>query len=201
MFLPFNIYEHSVNIKDKLLRSNMKNIAVFCGAHEIVDPKYKAVATRCGELIARHGLTLIYGGSNAGLMARVSDATVDNGGKVIGIYPSILNDKEPFSEKITTAIIVDNMSVRKDVMITNADAFVILPGGVGTLDELFEIITLKILGGHNKPIIIVNTDGYWNKLGELCESMVNEKFVDSIVFETYRMVATPEEAFKRLGFE
>jgi uncharacterized protein (TIGR00730 family) len=114
---------------------------------------------------------------------------------------NIKDDKEPFSEKITTAIIVDSMSVRKDVMITNADAFVILPGGVGTLDELFEIITLKILGGHNKPIIIVNTDGYWNKLGELCESMVNEKFVDSIVFETYRMVTTPEEAFKRLGFE
>lgn len=179
----------------------MKNICVFCGAHEGIALKYQEVAKRCGELIAQYGLTMVYGGSNSGLMARVSDSVMDNGGDVIGIYPTILNQKEPISSKISTSIIVDNMSVRKHVMISNADAFLILPGGAGTLDELFDVITLKMLGAHNKPIIIVSTDGYWRNFEALCKDIVDEKFAGSALFETYRMVATPEEAFKRLGFE
>jgi hypothetical protein len=166
-----------------------------------VDLKYQEVAKRCGELIAQHGLALVYGGSNSGLMARISDSVLHNGGNVIGVYPAILNLKEPLSHKITTPVIVSNMSTRKEVMISNADAFIILPGGAGTLDELFEIITLKVLGDHNKPIIIISTDDYWRKFEELCKDIVDAKFADSVLFETYRVVATPEEAFKRLGFE
>ncbi len=178
----------------------MKKICVFCGAREDVDLKYKEVATRCGELIAKYGLTLVYGGSNSGLMSRISNAVMDNGGEVMGVYPDILNQNEPFSARVSNPVIVDNMSIRKSVMNSNADAFIILPGGSGTLDELFEIITLKILKGHNKPVMIINTDGYWQKLEELFKHMVEEKFASSTLFEAYRMVDTPEEALKRLGF-
>lgn len=179
----------------------MKNICVFCGAREGISLKYQEVAKQCGELIAQHGLTLVYGGSNSGLMARISDATVDSGGKVVGIYPKILNEKEPLSYKISHPIMVDTMSIRKSVMLSNADAFIVLPGGIGTLDELFEIITLKILGYHNKPIIIISTDGYWAKLEALLQAIVEAKFADARLFDAYRIVATPEEAFERLGFE
>ncbi len=178
----------------------MKNICVFCGARQGLDPIYAEAARRCGELIAEYGLNLLYGGSNSGLMAKISDAVVDNGGKVIGIYPGILNQKEPLNPRIDVPIIVETMSIRKNVMISNADAFIILPGGAGTLDELFEVMTLKILGWHNKPIIIISTDNYWKSFEQLCEDIVTAGFAAPVLFDTYRIVATPEEAFKQLGF-
>jgi uncharacterized protein (TIGR00730 family) len=178
----------------------MKNICVFCSSREEVSIRYKEVATKCGELIAQHGLTLIYGGSNAGLMARVSNAVMDNGGKVMGVYPEILSHTEPFNPRVSVPVIVNSMTIRKDVMMSNADAFIILPGGVGTLDELFGVLTLKVLEGFDKPVMIVNTDGFWEKLKDLCNYLAQEMFVVPYLFDMYRMVDTPEEAFKRLGF-
>lgn len=176
----------------------IKKICVFCGAREDVDQEFKDIATRCGELMLQKNIDLVYGGSNSGLMARVSSAVSQGGGKVIGVYPKLLNEKEPLSAEISDPILVDSLAVRKEIMIINSDAFIVLPGGVGTLDEIFEILTLKMLG-YEKPVVLVNHNGYWNKFQELCEHVVSNKFAAPKLFDLYRMADTIEEAFERLG--
>lgn len=152
-------------------------------------------------MIAKLNLTLVYGGSNSGLMADVSTSALNNAGRVIGVYPKILLDKEPLSPSLTEFIYVDSMHVRKDIMMSNSDAFIVLPGGVGTLDEVFEVLTLKILGEHTKPILIINTDGYWDKLFELCQFIVKEEFAGLTLLDSMKFVSNLDEAFQFLGFD
>jgi uncharacterized protein (TIGR00730 family) len=176
-----------------------KKICVFCGSREEVSVEFKDLATRCGEMIVEKDMVLIYGGSNTGLMARVSSAVNKAGGKVIGVYPKLLDEKEPLSAEISDPIMVDSLAVRKEIMMINADAFLILPGGVGTLDEAFEILTLKVLG-YNKPVVFLNHNGYWDKFQELCEHIVQNKFATHKLFDAYRMANNLEEAFEKMGF-
>jgi uncharacterized protein (TIGR00730 family) len=128
-------------------------LCVFCGSKQSVDESFKIEARRCGEMMASRKITLVYGGTPFGLMRELSSAVMAGKGKVLGIYPNVLNEMEPIDFDVTQTIIVDSMGIRKDVMISNSDAFLILPGGIGTLDELFEVITLKDLKVISKPMI------------------------------------------------
>jgi uncharacterized protein (TIGR00730 family) len=179
----------------------IKNICVFCGARDAVAAEYKELAERCGKLIGALQLTLIYGGTGSGLMGKISNEALASGAEVIGVYPNILGHNEPINPNLKNCIYVDSMYERKKLMIEKADAFVVLPGGAGTLDEAFEIITLKVLKEHNKPIIFINHNGYWDVLNQLFKHLVDNEFAGSYLFDTYRFVATPEEAFAKLGFK
>lgn len=179
----------------------IKSVCVFCGARETVDEKYKLLARQCGILIAKYGMTLVYGAGRTGLMGAVSDGAFRNGAKVIGVYPKTIEGKEPLNDQVTELFIVGDMSVRKNMMIEKSDAFFILPGGMGTLDEAFEIITLSALGALNKPIIWVNQDGYWNEIKAMINKVASEGFARPNLFDCFNFVNTLEEAFKKIGYE
>lgn len=174
-------------------------LCVFCGAKQFVDQKFKTLAADFGKEMARKGITLVYGGSKSGLMATISDTVIKNNGKVIGIYPKILYEREPMNMDLTQSILVDTMSVRKEVMIANADAFLVLPGGIGTLDELFEVLTLKDLGAHHKPVILLNYDGYWDKLIDLCNYLVETKFANESLPHYFKVAKKVDDVFKILS--
>lgn len=178
----------------------IKNIGVFCGAKQDVAQQYKDLAIKCGELIAKNNCTLVYGGGNSGLMKEVSHSTLNNGGAVIGVYPKILDEREPLNPEMTYTYIVDTMYKRKEDLITKSDAFLVLPGGIGTLDEVFEVMTLKVLGDHNKPIIMLNHKDYWRTFLELVKHVVDEKFASPSIFDTITFADTLEQAFERLGY-
>ena len=141
-----------------------KNIAVFCGSKMGNNPLFKQHATELGHWMAANDITLIYGGGNAGIMGVIADSVMDNGGKVIGVIPEALMKWEVGHQNITTLHTVADMHVRKKMMYDLCDAAIILPGGNGTLDELFEIITWNSLDIHAKKIILLNTAGYYNFL-------------------------------------
>lgn len=177
----------------------IRRICVFCGAKPHVNDKFSRLAIKCGEQMANLGLTLVYGGGNTGLMGDISNAVLNNGGKVIGFYPIFLHNREPINPAITERYLVNNMFERKEGMFTNSDAFLILPGGIGTLDEAFEVITLKTHNQLDKPIVFVNQDGYWDKMIELLNHMIANKFVGQDVFNYFNVVSSLEEAFKIMG--
>jgi len=178
----------------------IRNVAVFCGAQNTVDEEYRVLARQTGELISKNNLTLVYGGTTAGLLGEVAKSTHATGGKVLGVYPNSLNTREPINPNLDFKYIVDTLYERKEIMNNKADAFIILPGGVGTLDEAFEVITLRILAAHNKPIIFVDHKNYWKFLNDLIKHIVDHKFATASVFDTYRFVSNPKEAFEKLGF-
>lgn len=155
----------------------IKSVAVFCGASSGINPLYKEEATRLGKFIAENNYQLIFGGGKVGLMGVVADAVLQEGGKVIGVIPEFLLKMEVGHTALTELIIVDTMHQRKQKMCELADAFVTIPGGFGSMDELFEILTWKQLGLHNKPIGILNVNNYYTHLLQLIHHMNNEKFV------------------------
>src|SRR4051794_20178314 len=133
---------------------HLKSLCIFCGSQSGADPAYGAAATALGGALARHDAALVFGGGKVGLMGACADATLAGGGKVIGVIPTFLRDKELAHPGASEMIVVPDMHTRKRIMFERADAFCILPGGVGTLDETFEIITWRQLHVHNKPIVI-----------------------------------------------
>lgn len=157
--------------------TEIKNICVYCGSSSRVDDKYKEAAVTLGSLIAKEGWGVVYGGGRVGLMGLVADATLQSGGVVTGIIPSHIKDREVQHEELTELIVVETMHVRKQMMVDKSQAFVILPGGLGTLDELFELLTWKQLGLHDKPIIIVNIDGYWSEMLSAVKYIASQKFM------------------------
>jgi uncharacterized protein (TIGR00730 family) len=142
----------------------IKSIAVFCGSKSGNNPLFEEHAKQLGHLLAHHNITLIYGGGNKGLMGAVANAVMEKQGKVIGIIPQLLTDREHSHQGISELIVVDNMHIRKQMLYEKCDAAVILPGGFGTLDELYEMLTWNQLSIHNKPIFIVNTNGFYSAL-------------------------------------
>ena len=153
-----------------------KYLCVYCGASERADPIYRQAAIDMGRLIGEHSLGLVYGGGRLGLMGLVADAVLNHGGRAIGFIPEHLDDREGAHHGLTELHIVDTMHTRKMRMSEHADMFVILPGGFGTLDEMFEIITWKQLNLHKKPIVIVNINGYWDPLVALIHKVVDSHF-------------------------
>lgn len=155
----------------------IKSVCVYCGSSARVDDIYKNAAIETGEIIVRSGWDVVYGGGKSGLMGIVANTAMDTGGKVTGVMVESLTEYELQHEGLTKLHIVPTMHERKQMMVDLADAFVILPGGLGTLDEFFEIITWKQIGLHAKPIIIVNLDGYWDHLNQLIDHIADKAFM------------------------
>jgi hypothetical protein len=154
-----------------------RRVAVYCGSSDGTRPAYRAEAIALGAALAAAGLGLVYGGANIGLMGAVAGAALAGGAEVIGILPEVLSGREIAHSGLTRLEIVGTMHQRKARMVTLADAFIMLPGGYGTLDELFEIITWSQLKMHAKPCIVVNTLGYWNQMLEFLDTTVQAGFL------------------------
>src|ERR1700761_3894589 len=141
-----------------------KNIAVFCAAAEGARPEYRAVAEELGRALAAHNLGLIYGGAKVGLMGAVADATLAAGGHVVGVIPHVLVDLEVAHQGVTELHVTSTMHTRKALMSERADAFLILPGGFGTFEEMFEVLAWQTLNIHSKPVVLLNIDGFYDTL-------------------------------------
>ncbi len=155
----------------------MKSLSIFCGSSSGNNGKYKEVTSTFGKLLAEKNITLVYGGGSFGLMGVAADAVMNHGGKVIGVIPIILVEKEAAKRDITELIIVESMQDRKAKMMELSDGFLILPGGFGTLDELFEMMAFVNLGVHTKPCGILNTEGFFDSLIEFVDHATAQGFV------------------------
>jgi uncharacterized protein (TIGR00730 family) len=171
----------------------IKALAVFCGSKTGHNPLFTKQAMDLGYLLAEKGITLIYGGGNVGIMGILSNATLEKEGKVIGIIPSILKDREVHHEGITELVVVDNMHTRKKLLYEKCDAAIILPGGFGTMDEFFEMVTWNQLSIHDKKIFVLNTAGFYNHLLSLAKVMEQEGFLNDKVEDRLVVIASPEE--------
>ena len=178
-----------------------KSLCVFCGSQYGSDRRFRAAATRLGELAANAGLKLIYGGGRVGLMGAVADAAMAAGGEVLGLIPARLLEREVGHRAITELVVARDMFDRKDQMIARADAFVVLPGGLGTLDELLEVVTLRQLGYHGKPIVLVNLAGYWDSLIALVDQVIAHGFAAPNARTLYRVVTSIDEVLPALGVD
>lgn len=157
--------------------ATVTSLCVYCGSSAGNHPEYASNAQAFGSEMARRGMTLVYGGGNVGLMGVVADAVLAAGGKVIGVIPRQLVDREVAHAGLTELQVVDTMHQRKTRMFELSDGFVALPGGFGTLDEMFEMLTWAQLGLHDYPCAFLDTRGYYGKLRELTQQMVSEGFV------------------------
>ncbi len=158
----------------------MKRITVFCGSGSGNEENYKTQAILLGKTLAKQNIELVYGGANRGLMGLVADAALAEGGKVIGVLPNFLKSMEVAHEGLTELILVDNLHQRKAKMNELSDGVIALPGGFGTLDELFEMLTWAQLGLHKKPVALLNVDGFYDALIILVQTMVNKGFLKAV---------------------
>lgn len=173
----------------------MKSLCVYCSSSDRLEPKYAAVAEQVGREIARRGWALVYGGGKTGLMGSVARGTKGAGGRVIGVIPEFMKARELEFTEADELISVITMRERKMLMETRADAFLALPGGWGTLEELLEILTLAHLEVLQKPIVILNQDGYYDDLLRLFERIVAEKFMRETICGKFSVAKTVEEVF------
>lgn len=155
------------------------SICVFCGSRAGVDPAYEQAAVALGKAIAAENWRLVYGAGDIGLMGATARATQDAGGDTFGVIPTHLLKVEVGKTDLTRFIVTENMHERKKVMFMNCDAVVVLPGGAGSLDELFEVLTWRQLGLHDKPIILLNVNGYWDPLINLIDHVIDQGFADA----------------------
>ncbi|MEJ2004145.1 MAG: TIGR00730 family Rossman fold protein [Cyclobacteriaceae bacterium] len=176
----------------------MNNICVFCGSSEGKLPIFKGSAIRLGELIAREDLTLIYGGGRLGLMGNIADTVLEKGGRVIGVIPEFMIDKEVAHPGLTELIITKSMHERKYKMADLADAFAVLPGGLGTLDEMAEILTWNQLLLIRKPIGLLNVNKYYNSLLAMMDQMVDNGFLRAAGRNLLSDHESPEELIRSL---
>lgn len=160
--------------------STIRSICVYCGSRPGRDPAHMAAGRALGQSIASHGLSLVYGGGTKGIMGAVAKGVLENGGHVTGIIPEFLMDMEATQDSLgdlSELIITEDMHQRKHKMFERADAFVTLPGGIGTLEEIVEIMTWGQLGRHEKPMVFANINGFWNPMLDLLNHMSEEGFV------------------------
>ncbi len=174
-------------------------VCVFCGARKGNDPAFVELANQVGAAIARRGWVLVYGGSSVGLMGELADAALAVGGEVLGIIPQQLVRKEVGHAGLTRLEIVEDMAARKTRMITVSDGFLALPGGFGTLDELFEVVTLRQIGVHAKPIAFCDPAGYWSELLAACRTMVDSGLVNLQDYETMAHCRSVDAALDHLA--
>jgi len=168
----------------------IRRLCVYCGSSGSVGRQYREAASELGERLATAGIGLVYGGGRVGLMGLLADAALAAGGEVIGIIPSRLRDAELAHHGATELVVVDSMHERKRLMAEKADAFAVLPGGIGTLDEMFETVSWKQLKLHDKPILLADIGGYWTPLRALLEDIVTKGFAQPRTRELVRVVPT-----------
>lgn len=177
----------------------IRSVCVLCGSNEGADAVYRDSAVRLGRLIVDNGMRLVYGGGSVGLMGAVATGVMDAGGEVVGVIPEFLIRAEVGNPNVSELIITESMHDRKRRMFEMSDAFVVLPGGLGTLDETFEIITWKQLRLHLSPIIVIDVAGYWAPLSVLLNATVRAGFADPSVLDLLQVVASPEDAVSLLA--
>ncbi|MEO0691857.1 MAG: TIGR00730 family Rossman fold protein [Pseudomonadota bacterium] len=158
-------------------------VCVFCGSRFGSDPAFAEAATDLGTALAQHGHRLVYGAGDVGLMGAVAQAAQGAGGETFGVIPVHLLDREVGKRDLTQFVVTENMHERKKVMFMNSDAIVVLPGGAGSLDEFFEVLTWAQLGLHAKPIYLLNVGGYWDPLVALMDHIVARGFADASLLE------------------
>ena len=181
------------NIAKSGIPAKIEGVCVYCGSGKGLDSAYAIAARKLGKALADNGIRLIYGGGSLGLMGEVARATLGAGGKVTGIIPEFLGSREHMLKDVDELIVVENMHVRKQLMFDRADAFVALPGGIGTLEELVEQLTWSQLGRHAKPIVIANINGFWNPFLNLLEHMKAETFIRAGLDVRFTVVDKAEE--------
>ena len=173
------------------------HITVFCASSNHVDSRCTKVAERMGYQLANRKITLVYGGGDVGLMGIMARAVHANGGRVVGVIPYALRSIEGVAYEVADELIMtDTMRERKAKMYERADAFVALPGGIGTLEEFMEVITLKKLGYHDLPIALVNTDGFYDRLLELFSEMIDSQFLSETKTALFEVVSEPKAIFE-----
>ena len=175
------------------------SVCVYCGSRMGAKPAYEAAARDFGTGLANAGLRLVYGAGDVGLMGTVARAAQAAGGETFGVIPTHLMSLEVGKTDLTRFVVTETMHERKKVMLYNADAVVVLPGGMGSLDELFEAVTWAQLGLHKKPIVILNTEGYWEPLKTLIDHIVTQEFAGEGIRDALIWAETPEQALTALG--
>lgn len=158
-------------------QNQLTSVCVYCGSSFGSDPAHEAAATRLGQIIAEAGLRLVYGGGSVGLMGTVANAALESGGKVTGIIPRFLEKREVMLDSLEDLVITNDMHERKHLMFERADAFIALPGGIGTLEEAVEMMTWAQLGQHKKPVLLANINGFWSPLLELLDHMRAQGYI------------------------
>lgn len=179
--------------------TKLTSLCVFCGSRAGTDPDHASEGAKLGRLLGEKGVRLVYGGGGIGLMAIVANATIDAGGEVTGIIPEFLRAYEVGVVDGADEVVVAGMHERKAKMFEISDAFVVLPGGLGTLDESIEITTWKQLQQHNKPIIFVNTNGYWDPYFALIDRVVDGGFGHHKVKELFSVVDNVDQVFDAIA--
>jgi uncharacterized protein (TIGR00730 family) len=188
----------AVTLQRKMI-SDFKKICVFCASSSRIDKKYVDAAYELGRLFSANEISCVCGAGREGLMKAVTDGTIDSGGHAIGIIPQFMVDNGWHYPKLSEIIVTDDMHSRKQSMADMADAVIALPGGCGTLEELLEIITWKQLGIFGKPIIILNTDGFFDDLLRMLSHCINEGFMKPSHSHLWHVAGTPAEAIAELG--
>lgn len=176
----------------------MKRFCVYCSSRSQVAPVYQEATVELGREIGHRGGTLVYGGCSVGLMGKLADATRDAGGRVVGIVPQSMHERGIADGKADELIITPGMRERKAAMEEHADAFLVLPGGFGTLEEFFEIVTLKQLHYHTKPVVLLNVDGFYDPLMDLFEHIYRADFAKPVYRQLYHIAPGVAEAFEYL---
>lgn len=174
----------------------MEKIAVYGASSTQLPQKYYDAAARVGTLMGEHGLTMVNGAGCIGLMQASADACLSAGGKVIGVIPTFMIEQDWHHKGLTQLIETETMAERKSIIEELSDAAIILPGGCGTFDEFFQIVTLKQLGLYLKPIVVLNTDGYFDPMLEMMQRAIDENFMRDVHGNIWRVAATPEEAIE-----
>ncbi|MEJ8803574.1 LOG family protein [Pontibacter sp. H249] len=176
----------------------MKSIGVFCGANHGSNPVYQEAGAALGLLMAQQNIMLVYGGGNVGLMGTIADAVLAEGGRAIGVIPQSLVDREVAHRNLTELHVVQTMHERKAMMAARSDAFIAMPGGFGTFDEICEIITWNQLGILKKPVAFFNVNGYWDKFLEMVDHTVAEGFVKYDQRENLIVESDPEVLLQKI---
>lgn len=154
----------------------MKSVCVFCGASNNVDQRFLDEGHKLGAMLAKENIQFVYGGADCGVMGAIANGVLENGGKALGVFPRVLDGLEEAHKGLSETIIVDDMHTRKMIMFERSDSFIVMPGGFGTMDETFEVITWKQLETHEKPIVIYNFEGYWDHWVAFTEHIIKSGF-------------------------
>ena len=178
--------------------SKVSALCVYCGSASAVDPEHLGAARETGRQAAERGIEIVFGGGHVGMMGALADGALAAGGRVTGIIPEILMAREVAHAGVSEMIVVDSMHTRKRIMFERSDAFCALPGGMGTLDETFEILTWKQLGLHDKPIVLANLGGYWDTLLTMLEFQAAAGYIRPEQMGLFRVVQHIESIFDAL---
>ena len=177
----------------------IRNVTVYCASSNAVHQQFKDVAEETGRILAEKGVALVYGGGQVGLMGVLARSVHEHGGTVVGVIPEALKEREGIAYEVADELIITKtMQERKRILFTRADGFVVLPGGFGTLEEFMEVLTLKQLGYHDKPLTLVNTGGYYDPLLELFEHFFEERFAHEKYRGLYEVTRGPSDALDHI---